>query len=82
MKFLVEFRLKPGCQNKAMDVFEMRGPNRALGVTFQQAWVDTRSHVVFVLAESGDEASVEKAGQAWAEYGACVVHPVIDIEQY
>ena len=38
-----------------MEVFELRGPNRNPGVIFEQAWVDTRSHIVFVIAESGDE---------------------------
>jgi hypothetical protein len=69
MKFLVQLQVKPECRNKAMEAFELRGPNRNPGVTLKQAWVDTRSHIVFALAESADEASVEKAGQSWAEFG-------------
>lgn len=82
MKYLVELHLRPDCQNKAMDAFELRGPNRNQGVTVQQAWVDTRSHIVFVLAESSDESLVQHAGQAWAEFGEVTIHPVIDIEQF
>lgn len=82
MKFLVQLRLKPDCQKKAMDAFELRGPNRNPGVNFKQAWIDSRSHIVFVLTESADEASVEKAGESWAEFGEYQIHPVVDIEQY
>jgi len=35
MKFMIEFRLKPGSKNKAAEAFEKRGPNRSSGVTFR-----------------------------------------------
>jgi len=82
MKFLVELHLTPGSQAKALDIFELRGPNRNPGVTIQQAWVDTRAHIVFVLAHSDDELLVENAASTWSEFGECRIHPVIDIEQF
>ena len=39
MKYMVEFRLKPGSKSKAVEYFESRGPNRNPGVTFRGAWV-------------------------------------------
>jgi hypothetical protein len=82
MKFLVKLQLKPDCRNKALEAFELRGPNRNPGVTLQQGWVNSSSHIVFVLAESAEQTLVEKAGQSWSQFGECEIHPVIDIEQY
>lgn len=82
MKFIVEFRIKPGGRNKAIEVFELRGPNRTSGVTLERAWIGTRSDIVFVLAESADESLVAQAGESWAEHGEFQIHPVIDVEQF
>jgi Domain of unknown function (DUF3303) len=82
MKFMVEFRLKPGSKNKAAEAFERRGPNRNPDVTFRQAWVATSSDVVFVLVEGSDEAHVAAAAQSWSEHGQSQLHRVIDVEQF
>ena len=82
MKYMVEFRLQPGSKNKAIEFFEMRGPNRTPDVTFGGAWVGKDSDVVFVLVESSDEAHVAAAGQVWNEFGTYRVYPVLDIQQY
>ena len=82
MKFIVEFRLKPGSKNKALEIFETRGPNRTPGVSFRQAWVGTKADLVFVLAESESESLVTNAAQSWREHGDYQIHPVIDIEQF
>jgi hypothetical protein len=81
MKFMIQFRLKPGSKNKAMEVFERRGPSRNPGVTLRDAWIGAKSDVVFVLVESDELASVEKAGQSWAEFGSFEIFPVLDIQQ-
>ena len=82
MKFMIEFRLKPGSMSKAVDAFEKRGPNRNPGVTFRQAWVAASADVVFVLAEGTDEAHVAAAAQAWSEHGQSQIYRVIDAEQF
>lgn len=82
MKFMVEFRLKPGSKNKAAEVFEQRGPNRTPGVTFRQAWIGASTDVVFVLVESSDEALVGKLAQSWSEHGQSQIYRVIDAEQF
>lgn len=82
MKFLVEFNLKPDSKKKVVEIFERTGPNRKPGVTFRGAWIGTRSDVVFVLAESDDEALVTKAAESWREYGDCEIQPVIDVENF
>jgi len=82
MKFMVEFRLKPGSRNKAAEAFEQRGPNRSPSVTFRQAWVGTSSDVVFVLVEGSDEAHVAAAAQSWSEHGQSQIYRVIDAEQF
>ncbi|MCE9548082.1 MAG: DUF3303 domain-containing protein [Planctomycetia bacterium] len=82
MKFIVEFRLKPDSKKKVVEIFERTGPNRNPGVAFGGAWIGLRSDVVFVLAESDDEASVAKASASWREHGDCVIHPVIDVENF
>ena len=82
MKFIVEFRLKPGSKNKAVDIFETRGPNRNPGVSFRQAWVGTKSDVVFVLVESESESLVISVAQSWGAHGDYQIHPVIEVEQF
>jgi uncharacterized protein DUF3303 len=82
MKFFVEFQLKPGNKKKVMDVFELRGPNRNLGVTLQGAWIGKNEDVIYVLAESSDEALLVKAAQSWGKYGDYQITPVIALEQY
>jgi hypothetical protein len=82
VKFIVEFRLKSGMKNKAVEAFEQRGPNRNPGVTFRGAWVGKQSDVAFVLAESEDEVHLAKVVQSWAAFGQAQIHSVIDIEQY
>jgi hypothetical protein len=82
MKFMIEFRLKPGSKKKAMEIFETRGPNRTPGVSLRQAWVGTKADLVFVLAESESESLVSTAAQSWSEHGESQIHAVIDIEQY
>ena len=82
MKFMVEFRLKPGYKNKAVAMFESRGPNRDLAVTLRSAWVATHADVAFVLVESDAEELVAKVGERWREFGEFQIHPVIDVEQY
>jgi hypothetical protein len=82
MKFMVEFRVKPGNKNKALEAFEQRGPNRHPGVTFRGAWVGTHSDVVFVLAESADESLVTQAAQSWTESGDFRITEVVNVEQF
>ena len=82
MKYLVQLRLKPGCQDKALELFEQHGPTRMPGVRFRQAWINTRSHIVFAVMESDDELLVEKAAQSWAQLADMEIHPVIDMEQF
>ena len=81
MKFIVEFRLRPGSKNQVVENFELVGPNRHAGVALQNAWIGTRSDVIFVLVESAEEALVAKAGQTWKEHGEVRIEPVIDVEQ-
>ena len=82
MKFIVEFRLKPGSKNQAIEIFETRGPIRNPGVSFRQAWIGTKSDLVFVLAESESESLINSAAQSWSAHGDYQIHPVIDIEQF
>ena len=82
MKFIVEFRLKPGLKRKAVEVFELREPNRNPGVTLQQAWIGNHSDIVYLLAESESESLVQKVAQGWSEYGTFEVHSVIDVEDF
>jgi hypothetical protein len=81
MKFMVEFRFKPGGKNDVLDAFELRGPNHNPGVTFRGAWIGSRSEVAFVLVESSDESLIEKASQSWADHGEYRITPVVDVEQ-
>jgi hypothetical protein len=86
MKFMVEFRIKPGDKDSAVEAFELRGPNRNPGVTFRGAWIGANTDVVYALVESADEAQVAKSAQFWAEqswaHGDHRITPVIDIEQF
>jgi hypothetical protein len=81
-KFIVEFRLKPGNKNKVLELFELAGPNRSPGVSFRNAWIGTRSDLIFVLCESAEEGPVEQACQKWSDFGEHTIHPVIHHEQY
>ena len=82
MKFLVQLRFKPDSRDAAVALFEQNGPNRNPGVSFRHGWIDTRSHIAFVVVESHDEAQLEQARQVWAQFGETTVHPVVDLEQY
>jgi len=82
MKFFVEFQLKPGNKQKIMEAFELRGPNRSPGVTLQGAWTAKNEEVIYVLAESADEALLVNAAQSWRKYGDYQITPVIDLDQY
>jgi hypothetical protein len=82
MKYMVEFHIKPGNKNRAWEAFEQRGPSRNPGVTFRGAWIGNREDVIFVLAESTEEALVTQAAKSWSESGDFRLTEVIDIEQY
>ena len=82
MKFMVEFRLRPGSKHKVVETFELLGPNRHEGVSFRAAWIGTRSDVIFVLVEASSEELVSQASQKWQEHGVTLIQPVIDAEQY
>ncbi len=81
-KFMIEFRLTPGSKNKVLDIFEVQGPNRTAGVTISNAWIGTRSDLIFVMCESAEESLVEQACQAWKQFGEVQIYPVIGVEQY
>lgn len=82
MKYITEFRLKPGMKDKAVEAFEQRGPNRFPGVTFEGAWVGHHADIAFVLVSSNDEAQVAKVAEAWSAFGEAQIYPVLDIQQY
>jgi hypothetical protein len=82
MRFMVEFRLKPGMKDQAVEYFEVRGPSRNPGVTLLGAWIGKDADVVFVLIEGANESQVEAAGQAWSEFGSFERFSVVDVEQY
>jgi Domain of unknown function (DUF3303) len=82
MKFFVEFQLKPGNKEKAMETFELRGPNRNPGVTLQGAWIGKNEEVIFVLVESTDETLLVNAANSCGQFGDYQITPVIDLEQY
>jgi hypothetical protein len=81
MKFMVEFRFKPGGKDEILEAFELRGPNRNPGVTFRGAWVGSQADLAFALVESAHQSLVEKAAQSWDEHGEYRITPVIDVEQ-
>lgn len=82
MKFMVEFRLRPGSKNSVVDAFEQRGPNRNPGVTLLGAWVGTRRDLVFALGESDDESLIRQACLSWDDQGDFEIYPVVEIEQF
>ena len=82
MKFMVEFRLKSGHKDHALELFESRGPNRNPGVTFRGGWIGVESDLVFVLVEAPDELQVAKVAENWGVHGESHITRVIDIEQY
>lgn len=82
MKFLVEFRLKPGERDAIFQAFEQRGPNRNPGVRFEGAWIARNSEIAFALVEGLDEAHVAKAAESWSQFGQSTIHSVIDVQQY
>ena len=82
MKFIVQCRLNPGMKNQAVEYFEQRGPNRNPGVTFLGAWVGKDTDAAFVLLEAASGDQVRAGGQAWSEFGAFELFPVLDIQQY
>jgi hypothetical protein len=82
MMYMIEFRVKPGHKESALERFERNGPNRLPGVSLRSAWVGTRSDVVFALVESDDESLVTAAAQSWNGHADATVHAVVDIEQF
>jgi hypothetical protein len=82
MKFFVELRLKASSRNKAMDAFELRGPNRNPRVALRGAWVATGSDLVFAVVESDDESMVEQAARSWSDVSSFTIHAVVEIEQF
>jgi hypothetical protein len=82
MKFIIEFPVRAGNKNRAVEAFEKRGPNRSPGVTFHGAWIGTHTDVVFALVESADESLVTTAAKSWTETGDFRITEVIDIEQF
>jgi hypothetical protein len=81
MKFIVMYTLKPGCRSQLIEAFEVYGPTRKSGVSFQNAWLGTRSDVVFALYESEDEALVRQVCQSLTAFATGEVHPVISADQ-
>lgn len=82
MKFMLEYHLKPGAKRAVIEAFDLRGPNRTAGVSFQGAWIGTESDVIYVLGESADKALLEEACRPWREHGDFEIVPVIDIENF
>jgi len=82
MRFMIEFSIKSGNKNKAVQAFEQRGPNRSPGVTFHGAWIGKDSDKAFVLVDAADESLVTGAVRSWSELGDYRITPVIDVEQY
>ena len=82
MKFMIEFAVRPGNKNKAVQAFEQRGPNHNPGVTFHGAWVGKQADVIFALVESAEQSLVDSAAKTWSETGNFRITPVIDLEQF
>jgi hypothetical protein len=80
-KFIVVYTLKPGCREQLLEAFELYGPTRKAGITFQNAWLDTHADVVFVLYESEDEAIVKQVSQTLTAFATSEIHPVISADQ-
>ena len=81
MKFIVTYTLKPGCRNQLIEAFDLYGPTRKAGVSFQNAWLCTRSDVVFALYESEDEGLVKQVSQTLTAFATSEIHPVISADQ-
>jgi hypothetical protein len=81
MKFIVKYTLKPGCRNQLVEAFELYGPTRKGGVSFQNAWLDSRADVVFALYESEDEALIKRVCQTLTAFATSEIHPVISADQ-
>jgi hypothetical protein len=82
MNFMVQFSVKPGNKNKALDAFDNRGPNRNSGVTFRGGWIGAHSDVVFALVESSDESLVNEVARSWSELGEFRITEVVDVDQF
>ncbi len=82
MKFMIEVTLRPGQKNKAVELFEQRGPNRNPGVIFREGWIAKDSDCAFVLVEGADESLVAGAAKSWSEIGTFRITQVIDFEQF
>ncbi|MDZ4782343.1 MAG: DUF3303 family protein [Planctomycetia bacterium] len=82
MKYMVQFKLRPGVKNQVIDSFELRGPNRNPGVKFLGAWIGNEVEVVFALLEASDDRHLAAAGASWGQFGEFEVFPVTDVEQY
>ncbi len=82
MKFFVQFKSKPDTKERALEAFEIRGPNRNPGVTFLGAWIGRNEDVIFVLAESIDEAHLVDAAKSWNKYGDYKITPVVAYDEY
>jgi hypothetical protein len=80
-KFIVVYTLKPGCREQLLEAFELYGPTRKAGVSFQNAWLDTHANLVFVLYESEDEAIVRQVTQTLTAFATSAIHPVISADQ-
>jgi hypothetical protein len=81
MKFMVEFRLRPGHKEQVLAEFERVGPNRQDGVAFRGAWVGSHSDIIFVLAESADEARLAEVAKSWSVHGELTLHAVVDVNE-
>lgn len=81
MKYIIKYTLKPGCRDKLLDAFELHGPTRLPGISFQNAWFDTRSNVAFVLYEGQDEAVVQQVAEGVAAFATSEIHPVTSVDQ-
>ncbi len=82
MTYLVEFQVLPNRKNEIVDKFELRGPNQVPGVQFQQAWISKQLDVIYVIGKADDEAALQKACNAWQEFGTYRYTEVVDIENY
>jgi hypothetical protein len=82
MKFIVECQIQAGKKNRAIELFEQRGPNRNPGVSFRGAWIGAQADIAFVLVESPDEEAVKGAINTWSEIGNFRITQVIDVEQF
>lgn len=80
-KFIVVYTLKPGCRDQLVEAFELYGPTRKAGVSFQNAWLDSRANVVFTLYESEDEALIKQVSQTLTAFATAEIHPVLSADE-